>query len=469
MHIIQDGDMNIDKLKTLITESESESLEFKTSTAKLKSSFETLCAFLNTGGGTVLVGVKDDGRIVGQKVTDQTTLEISNMIAKLEPPAPINIEYIEVEKSKSVIKLTAIPSPSLTPYVFDGKPFWRIGSSTRLMPQQHYQQLLLDKANSSNPWDAKVTNHLAIKDLDKTEIINTLNESIERGRTKAKFTTKDPKTALQTLGLLKNSKLTNAAGILFCKDSETYFPQNLLRLACLKGLTKSEILDSRRIYGNAFALLEETESFLMRHMSISSEFIPGKMARADYPEYSLRAIREAMVNAICHRDYSIEGGSISFMMYNDRIEITSHGTLPRGITLEELKKTHESFPRNSKITHVMYKRGIIESIGTGTQEMLEECRTIGAPEPEYIERGTTFVVQFYKNPQGKQKDDLVLRQKEVLRVMATLGECTTTQILKNMKSPPTDRTLRSDLARLEELGYASRRGEGRATTWKLVK
>ncbi len=461
--------MNLNELEKLIHQGESETLEFKTSTAKLKSIFETLCAFLNAKGGTVLVGVKDDGRIVGQEVTDQTSLEISNKIIKLEPPAPTNVEYVLIKNNTYVIKLTATPNFSSVPYAFDGKPFWRIGSSTRPMPQQQYQQLLLDKANKLQPWDSEPAADLALEDLDETEIITTLEESIKRGRTKAKFATTNIKSALQALGLLKNSALTNAIGILFCKNAQAYYPQSLLRLAYFKGLTKREILDSKRIYGNAFVLLEEIETFLMRHMSISSEFIPGKIAREDYPEYSLRAIREAIVNAICHRDYRIQGGSISFMMYEDRLEITSHGTLPSGITLEELKKTHESFPRNSKITHVLYKRGLIESVGTGTQEMIEECRAIGSPDPQYIERGTTFVVQFYKNPQRGQKDDLKLRQKEILTIMAALGECTTTKIKESMKAPPTDRTLRNDLAHLEKQNYVSRRGEGSGTTWKLIK
>ncbi len=99
--------------------------------------------------------------------------------------------------------------------------------------------------------------------------------------------------------------------------------------------------------------------------------------------------------------------------------------------------------------------------------MIEECRLIGAPEPEYIERGTAFVVIFYKNQKALQSNELNLRQKEIVRVMAALGECTSTQILNNMKSQPTDRTLRTDLTRLEQLGYLYRSGVGRATTWQL--
>ena len=461
--------MGIVGLEISLDAGESVTQEFKTSTAKLKSIFETICAFLNTKGGTVFVGVKDDGRIVGQEISDQTNLEISNMVARLEPPASIHVEYIPLINKKSAIKLIAIPNPSLTPYVFDGRPYWRIGSSTRPMPQQQYQQLLLDKANMFRPWGAEDAAHITIQDLDEVEIIKALNESIKRGRTKATFAAQDPMLALQTLGLLRNGVLTNAAGVLFCKDAESHFPQSLLKLARFKGRTKSQPLDSKRIYGNAFVQLEETETFLMRHMSISSEFIPGKMAREDHPEYPPRAIREAMVNAICHRDYTIQGGAISFMMYEDRLEITSHGTLPRGISLDELKRTHESFPRNIKITHVMYKCGMIESVGSGTQEMVEECKEIGAPEPDYKEQGATFVVRFLRNHQVQAKGKLNLRHREVLRVIKNLGDCTTSKILENMDIAPTARTLRSDLVRLQELGYITKRAEGRGISWELLE
>lgn len=390
------------------------------------------------------------------------------MTIKLDPPSDIQINNIPIKEGRYIIQLIAQPKVSQGPYVFDGKPFWRIGPSTRVMPQQQYEALLLERANVAKPWDAEIAAHLTIDDLDANAILSTLNESISRGRTKATLATQDPLAALQTLKLLKNGAITNAAGVLFCDDAEKHFPQCLLRLAYFNSTTKTDILDSRRLYGNAFTLLEEVEAFLMRHMSISSDFVPGKMARLDHPEYALRAVREAVVNAICHRDYRMEGGSIGFMLYRDRLEISSHGTLPRGIHLEELKTTHESFPRNSKITHVMYKQGMIESVGTGTQEMLRESQKIGAPDPEYIERGSTFIVIFHKNLQDRQKASLPPRQQEILNIMSRMGACTTTEILKDIKNPPTDRTLRSDLVQLEALGYVLKQGDGRATTWKMT-
>lgn len=147
--------MTINELKALIEKGnreESDSLEFKSTMASLPGACRTLCAFLNGCGGTVLIGVKDNGDIRGQSVTDSTRLEIANMLAKFEPHANIDIEYINVD-DRYVVKFIAKPYPQSGPYVFDGKPYERVESSTKLMSQQRYQQLLLDASNHARPWD----------------------------------------------------------------------------------------------------------------------------------------------------------------------------------------------------------------------------------------------------------------------------------------------------------------------------
>ena len=162
------------------------------------------------------------------------------------------------------------------------------------------------------------------------------------------------------------------------------------------------------------------------------------------------------------------------MMYDDRLEISSHGTLPNGISIQDLLIPHESFPRNERITHIMYKRGITESVGMGTQEMIEECKKIGSPDPEYFENGNIFVALFRSNPMIKihEKKQPILnpRHLEILDIMSGFTNgCSTTQILNQMKNPPTDRTLRSDLVQLEKQKQVARHGEGRATIWILNK
>lgn len=293
--------ISIDDIKALVKHGESVDLEFKTSTAKLTSACETLCAFLNGKGGTVLIGIKDNGQIVGQDVSDHTRLEIANALSKLEPPTPIDVEYISTEHNKTLIMLTAISNRALIPYVFDEKPYWRVESSTKLMPQQRYHQLLLERTHKTDGWELAKAEHYTIDDLDKDEIINAVNESITKGRMDASLATDDPLEALLRFKLLVNGAISNAAVVLFCSDPMPYYPQCLLRLAKFRGSDKSDLLDSRRVHGNAFVLLREAEHFLMRNMSIQSEFIPGKFARKDIPEYPPRAVREAMVNAICHQ------------------------------------------------------------------------------------------------------------------------------------------------------------------------
>ncbi|MHB1949739.1 MAG: ATP-binding protein [Gammaproteobacteria bacterium] len=465
--LIMVSKISLDDIEALVKQGESINLEFKTSTSKLYNVFETLCAFLNGNGGTILIGVKNNGDIVGQDVTDSTRLEIANLVSKIEPPTTLEINYVLIEKNKYIIKIDAISNRTSVPYVFDGKPYWRVESSTKLMPQQRYQQLLLEKTQKRHSWELAKAEHFTIDDLDKTEIISAIDDAIGRGRMEAGLATQDPKEALMRLKLIVSGNVTNAAVVLFCGDPMPYYPQCLLRLAKFKGADKSDLLDSKRIHANAFVLLREAEHFLMRHMSIRSEFVPGKMARKDIPDYPPRAIREAMINAVCHRDYTIQGGSISLFIYSDRLEITSHGTLPIGITIDDLKQTHESQPRNERITYALVKLGIIESVGTGTQEMIKECKLLGKPEPEYIERGNTFVVCFRAHSITDQP--LNERQQKILVLLKEHGGLRSAEIKEKLGASITDRTLRRDLNYLREHKIVNLQGRGVSAMWFIDK
>jgi len=274
---------------------------------------------------------------------------------------------------------------------------------------------------------------------------------------------------LRLLKLTKNGGLLNAAAVLFAKDTELNYPQCLLRLVRFKGNSKSNIIDSKHIHGNAFSLLEYAEDFCLRHTSIKSKFTSGKMAREDIPDYPPRAIREAIINALCHRNYSIKSGSISLMIFDDRLEITNYGTLPLGITIDDLKHEHDSQPRNQRITQVLYRCGIIESVGTGTQEMIELCKNLGKPEPEYIERGNTFVVCFLQtHPLPHTTTELTSRQTEIIKILSEKENISASLILASLSDTLAERTLRDDLTKLKKLGLIKSSGKGRGTVWSLM-
>jgi len=465
--------MIIDRIKQLIDLGESAQLEFKSSTRTLKKTFETLCAFLNGAGGAVLVGVKNDGSIIGQSITDQTKREIAHFVSKIEPAASIITEYIKLPNNRYVIKLDANPNPRTIPYAYNGRPYWRVESTTTTMPQQRYQQLLLDRTQKTDGWEQAKAKRYTLDDLDHNEIINTIKLSIDRGRMEARLVTEDAKEALLRLNLLVDHSISNAAVVLFCKDPMPDYPQCLLQLFKFKGINKSYLLDSKRVYGNAFMLLDEAENFLLRHMSIESEFISGQMARNDIPDFAPRAIREAVVNAICHRDYTIQGGSISIMMYDDRLEIISHGILPFGITVDTIKSPHASQSRNEHITNVMYRRGMIESAGRGIELMTEQSLAIGKPEPEFVENGNTFVVCFHARETHEQKYpmkfNLTPRQQEIVCILSSCEGLSVRDLIIDLSDQPASRTVRDDLAHLKSLGLVGMHKRGPKTVWYSEK
>src|SRR3990167_1715914 len=163
--------MKLNDAVELIQNGESEVLEFKKSSANLKSAAETLCAFLNAKGGIVLLGVSNNQEIVGQDVTDQTKQEIANTLRKFEPTANVEVQYLSTENGKELIVLTAYPDYRSVPYTFDGRAYERKESSTSIMPQTKYQQLLLSRNLNPASWESQVAIDMSIDDLDHHEIV----------------------------------------------------------------------------------------------------------------------------------------------------------------------------------------------------------------------------------------------------------------------------------------------------------
>jgi len=199
------------------------------------------------------------------------------------------------------------------------------------------------------------------------------------------------------LGLIRDGKLLNAAVALYGKSNQlkTLYPQMGMRLARFRGKNRlADFADNRQYWGHAFALLRRAESFLMDHVPIAGRVVPGKMVREDQPWYPPRATREALANALCHRDYTIPGGAVAVAMYDDHLEITNPGSLQFGITPEKLTKPHESKPWNPIVANVFYRAGIIERWGTGTLNIIDWCAENGNPPPDWSEQAGSVYVTF---------------------------------------------------------------------------
>lgn len=477
--------MKLNDIKKLIQQGESETLEFKKSTQQLKPAMETLCAFLNNRGGTVLIGVNNNGDIIGQEVTDNTRQEIANEINKVEPSAQIEVNYLPIAAgSDKLVIIMRVPVGPHAPYIYDGRPYHRNQSTTSRLSQHHYEQLLVKRGQLNYTWEETLVPDYSFDRLDPDEIQRMVADSVKANRMPIQALTEQVPQILKRLQLIQGNKVKRAAVVLFSKEEFLELPQCMIKMARFTGINKlGDFIDNQFIHGNVFRLLREADIFLRRHLPIASVFKPDQFKRLDKPALPVLAVREALINALCHADYSNRSAAISLAIYDDRLEIWNAGNLPHQITVEDLKHTHESLPRNKLIAEVFYQREFIETWGTGTNKMVTLCKEEGLPEPEFELRSGGLAVTFkFKEVIGKvireehddsslvKEADLTPRQHEIMTVLASGIALSAAMIGQQLNQPPAARTLRDDLVALKKLGLIDSRGRGSNAVWyKLNK
>ena len=340
-------------VKVLAASGESETLEFKTTTRTRVEATRTVCAFLNQGGGQVLFGVTPDGAVVGQQVSERTVEKLSAEFQRIEPQAFPNIRSVPADSGWEVV-VVSVDQGNSRPYTYRGNAYRRVGNTTLKMSVEEHNRMLIDRLHSGRHWENEPADGWSVDDLDETEILRTMSLAIEGGRLGEPLYSGDLADVVRGLGLLHEGVLLRAAAVLFGKTERLEFemPQCLLRLARFRGTDRMEYLYNRQFNGNAFRLLASAEQFL-------SDTLPkaGHSERIDGPRYPPFAIREAVANALCHRDYSIGGGSVGIAVYDDRLEVTSSGPLHFGLTPEKLFVSHEShFVEPSDCSHLLQAR-----------------------------------------------------------------------------------------------------------------
>lgn len=257
--------------------------------------------------------------------------------------------------------------------------------------------------------------------------------------------------------------------MLFGRNPLPQFPQCEIRLARFRGVTKSEFIDNRQFQGHAFALLRQADAFFDMHLPVASRIVSGRMRREDRPQYPPEALREALVNALCHRDYSEAGASIGVAIFDDRLEVWSYGRLPGGLTTQQLLGDRPSVRRNELIADVFYRRGYIEKWGRGTQKIIELCRRTGARAPEFVEQGGKVGVRFwpaFRAPVHKT-GELTERQDRLLDVLRVRGVSSLAELAAGVGGRVTKRTVQRDLAALRTLGLVQLTGRGRGAWYSL--
>lgn len=463
--------ISLPQIELWVEAGESESLEFKRTTGEQRSGAQTLCGMLNHRGGRVLFGVAPGGKVVGQMVSEGTTEGLAQELTTIDPPVFPTIEGVPVTADRHVLVVSVVPG-SQRPYSHRGQAYRRVGNTTRRLSGEEYQRLLVERMHGETRWENEPAEGWDVADLDAAEITRTLEESIRRGRA-ADPGVRDPAEVLRGLGLMREGRPLRAALVLFGRGErlEARLPQCLLRVARFRGRDKTEFLDNRQFNGNAFELLVRAERFLRENLPVAGRVQPGLFERVDDPLYPPVALREALANAFCHRDYSLGGGSVGVAVYDDRLEITSSGALHFGLTPEALFEPHQSLPWNPLIARVFYRRGIVETWGRGTIKMGELTTRAGLPRPEIIEGGGGVTVRFapsrYVPPQRVARD-VTERQQRVLSVLSMEPSgVAVREVVAVLNGAATLRQARLDLSELRVLGLVTSKGRGMGARWRL--
>ena len=462
--------MDLEQLKTLVAQGESETLEFKRTTSERREAMHSLAGMLNHRGGRVFFGVESNGCISGQQVSDRTLEEVAHEIQNIEPTVFPQIDRVDVKPGLQVIAVQ-VPTGPNRPYSYKGQAYKRVGNTSPKMSRDEYNRILIERFHGERRWETEVAEGWKIADLDVTEITRTVDEAIRRGRLEDPGT-REPSELLRGFGLLRDDVLLRAAVVLFGKRAklEAELPQCLLRVAKFKGIDKTEFTDNRQFHGHAFDLLLKAEQFLRENLPIAGRIVPGLFERIDEPLYPPEALREALANAFCHRDYTIGGGSVGVAIYEDRLEITSTGTLHFGLTPEKLFQPHESQPWNPLIARVFHRRGVIESWGRGTLKMAELTHRAGLPKPEIEEGPNCLIVRFRPSryiPPQQVKQDLTDRQRLILQLLSERPRIGRKEIQDTLNIDL--RPLKHDLDDLKRFGLIKNSGKGRASVWELTE
>lgn len=259
---------------------------------------------------------------------------------------------------------------------------------------------------------------------------------------------------------------------------DIYVPETLVKCAIFDGLEKrsDRIVEYEDFRANIFEQIEGVQKFIQKHCRKKYAVNPETAQREPVYEWPLLAIREALSNAIAHRDYMISGHT-DIAVFDDRIEVWSSGTLPEGIKIEDLNRTHKSVLRNPAIAEMLYFAGYIERWGSGIKAMNTLVKQAGLPEPIYEEIGSNFVVTFKKE---KRKDRGTLTGTLNGTLTGTLNETLQTLYSAVLKKPgiqakdlsdgllrPID-TIKKQIKKLVDLKLVERRGSRKAGGYWVI-
>jgi len=367
-----------------------------------------ICGFANANGGVIYIGKDDNGKVVDvpdyKKLMDDIPNKIKNAMGTT---AEVNLHE---EGSKHFIEI--ITPPYSVPISLRGRYYYRSGSTKQELTGAPLNEFLLKK--SGKTWDDVIEQRATFDDIDEKAVKTFLAASENAGRLPENNQGLTIPELFEKLRLTENGQLKRAAIIFFGKDPGKFYPSIFVKIGRF-GKDDTDIKFQETEEGNLVVLLNAVLNQLNHKFLIRSIEFEG-MHRIEKGEYPLPALREMLLNALVHRNYM--GAPIQIRIYDDKISIWNEGTLPEGLTLAALKRSHSSRPRNPIIADVAFKGGYIDAWGRGTIKILDTCKEAELPEPEMQELDGGFSITLFKNTlTEEQLSKLGLNSRQIKAVL----------------------------------------------------
>ncbi|AEA42074.1 ATP-binding protein [Fluviicola taffensis] len=411
--------MNKLELHALISQGEGFHIEFKESVNS--SLAKEFVAFANAKGGIVLVGVDDDGNIKNKALDNTTRSSIQDVARDCDPAIDILIEAIEDESNVLVVR---VKEGLNKPYRCTNGFYMREGASSNKRTTHEIYEMFKDAERFS------FDDALCVKaDFQEWFEPKTLKRFFAEAKKEQILSDEDTLHNLGVLEFIDGKPVLNNAGVLFfTKEPQRFIRQSLIQCVRYKGVIKLDIEDQKDMDSDVITNIDEIFAFLRRSLDVAFKFESGKLTRTEVWEIPHSALKEAIINAIAHRDYINKGTHIQVEVFDDRVSITNFGGLAKGLSRDELGK--RSAHRNPNIVDLFHRSNFIEKLGTGLLRIDSELEKAGLPKAEFEINDHWFSIVF-----KRQSKSGIIEENRSFYDSENLGE----KILKYCSEKPRSR------------------------------
>lgn len=443
---------------------ESETLELKRSTSELKEGVVSVAAILNKHRkGELYFGVRNDGTVLGQDVSERTLREVSRTLSeRIEPRVYPKVERVRLA-GKDCIR--ARFSGNDAPYLAFGRAYIRVGDEDRQLSARELEKMFLSRNRDHARWESELSER-KISDIDAASIRRAVKKGRLVGRVNFEFGS--VRGTLNKLKLLRNGRLLKAGEALFCNDNSLK-----VQAAVFAGTDRTTFLDIKQFEGTLFSLLDKAETYIKEHIDWRVKF--GKLEREEIPEIPMDALREALVNSLCHRDFKMLKGN-EVAVFKDRVEIYNPGEFPEGYTPEDFIKGEEhSIPRNPLIASVLFRTKDVEEWGSGLRRISKECAENGVKAAFKVLK-SGFLVTFHRKPLEKAAQGSVVKtvgkpvvktREKIIALIRRNPGITQAEIAKRIGLSV--RGVEWNVNELKKQGAIRRVGPAKGGHWKAAK